>query len=269
MTSEISLQIIGVIRFSVLTDDFTPLNYGDAQTMRQRFFDPHRLEERLTMFEHLCLSTLARQTDKGFRCAILTAEDMPDWAMNRLKAMLAPHPQFLLYAAPMGHHYALIKDAYRATAAPGFTHRVSFRLDDDDGMALDYIARLRALSLKLLEISRDPFIVAYNRGYYLDRSTPGQNTLLDSVERAPLSAGTALIHPDELETNPYRYNHRAFAQYYNTYSEIEDGMFLRTIHPDNISGADKQGLTGRKKAERVAREVVDRFGIDLELLRTL
>ena len=136
MTSEISLQIIGVIRFSVLTDDFTPLNYGDAQTMRQRFFDPHRLEERLTMFEHLCLSTLARQTDKGFRCAILTAEDMPDWAMNRLKAMLAPHPQFLLYAAPMGHHYALIKDAYRATAAPGFTHRVSFRLDDDDGMAL-------------------------------------------------------------------------------------------------------------------------------------
>lgn len=74
MPNDVRLQIVGVIRFSVLTDDFTPLNYGDADIMRAKFFEPTRLSERLKMFEALCLSTLGHQTDTDFRCAMLTSE---------------------------------------------------------------------------------------------------------------------------------------------------------------------------------------------------
>ena len=269
MPNDVRLQIVGVIRFSVLTDDFTPLNYGDADIMRAKFFEPTRLSERLKMFEALCLSTLGHQTDTDFRCAMLTSEEMPKPVLQKLSALIAPYPQFVLHAAPIGHHYALIKDAYDAAANPGFTHRCSFRLDDDDGLALDYIARLRNLSLKLLEISRDPFFIAFNRGIYLDRTKPSENALTDAVERAPLSAGTALAHPEDLFTNPYRYNHRAFQQHHNTYSEIDDAMFLRTIHADNISNPDLRGIIGKKKQEKIKAIIRKRFGLSVETLRTL
>lgn len=267
--TDIKVQVIGVVRFSVLTDDYSVHKYGAPETLRARLFDIPRLTERLRMFQALCLGTLARQSDPDFRVTILSSADLPAAILDPLQRMLAPHPQFDLFRPDPAAHYPLTREAYDRAARPGYSHRVSFRLDDDDGVSLDFVARLRHLATHLMAMQDAPTIIAFNRGFYLERLGEGENRIIDCVERAPLSVGTALVHRDDHVSNPYRYNHRAFPQHYNTFSDIGAPVFLRTIHADNVSNPDMRGIFGQMRRREVKAALRDRFGLDADQLLQL
>ncbi len=264
-------QTVGLLRFSVLTTDFMTEKLGSFAQIRDNIFRPDRLDLRFKLFEAVCLPSLTRQTDGDFQFVILTSADMPAPFLDRLRDLVAPHPHIRVNAAAVDGHYRLIKAAYGAVQPDQSSHRLSFRLDDDDALDLDYIARLKRTGAGLLAVTGadTPTAISFNRGFYVELREDGDNPLIDSVERAPLSVGTALMHPADQPLNPYRYNHRAFAQHYNSWSDISVPGFLRTIHSDNVSTPAKQGITGKMRPRLIEKQIKQHFGFDPAMLKAL
>lgn len=260
---QVNLRMIGLVRFSVLSPSYYSERFASLEETAAHLFAPERMELRFRLFEQLCLRSLARQGDKRFRLVVLTAEALPRPYMERLQDLITPLPNAELRAVPPAEHHRQLKDAYDAVPVRRATHRVLFRLDDDDAVDRHFVKRTKALARGLIPVqgAETPFIIAHNRGFYLERQGEG-TALIDTCERAPLSAGAALVAPAGHPDTPYAVNHRRFAQHYNTFSDISVPAFLRTIHGDNKSTPSKRGITGAWSAARRASALKRHFGLD-------
>ncbi len=271
MQSELQTpQVVGVVRFSVLTEDYYAETYGSVEAIAEHLFTDERLALRFKLFEALCLPSLVAQSDQEFRVVVLTSTLLPEEARARLDALVAPHRNISVFAAAPARHYQICKQAYSRAYEEGYSHRLSFRLDDDDALASDFVARLKLMAKPLLELHpEEPTMIAFNRGFYVEVSGQGSNEVLDTVERAPLSVGLTLLHPASYGRNPYRYNHRAIGQHYTLYSDISEAGFIRTIHSDNKSNPAKLGITGKKKQLEIEAQIAERFELRMQTLRDL
>ena len=182
-------RTIGLVRFSVLTPTYYSERFKTLQETAAHLFSPARMELRFRLFERLCLPSMTGQGDGDFRLIVLAAEAMPKVYLERLHALLEPHDNISLRLAGPGKHYAMLREAYQSVPVEGCSHRIMFRLDDDDAVDRDFIARSKRLARGLFHLHEapPPTIIAYNRGFYLRRSETGSE-VFDAVERAPLSA---------------------------------------------------------------------------------
>ncbi|MFW8635042.1 glycosyltransferase [Cribrihabitans pelagius] len=266
----VNLRMIGLVRFSVLSPSYYSERFASLEDTAAHLFAPGRMELRFRLFEQLCLRSLVRQSDRRFRLVVLTARDLPQPYMQRLQALIAPMPNASLRAVPPAAHHRQLKEAYDTVPVRRATHRILFRLDDDDAVDRHFVRRTKALARGLIPVqgAETPFIIAHNRGFYLERQAK-RAALIDTCERAPLSAGAALVAPAGHGGTPYAVNHRRFAQHYNTFSDISVPAFLRTIHGDNKSTPAKNGISGAWSAARRATALRRHFGLELEELEVL
>ena len=265
------IRIIGLLRFSVLTPTYYSERFPTLDAIAAHIWSPERMALRFHLFEQLCLPSLIHQSDRHFDCVILTGEQLPTEYRERLEALLAPHPNMHLRAVGTDNHYQLLKDGYNSIDLGDASHKALFRLDDDDAVDLGFIARTRQRAQGLLQMQdpKTPTIIAWNRGFYVRRTEAGPNEVFDATERAPLSTGTTLLAPVGYHRNPYRYNHRALAQHYTTYSDISVPAFIRTIHGDNKSNPTQMGLTHKMPAPRIRKALMKYFGRSLAEMKAL
>lgn len=266
----IKIRTVGLLRFSVLTPTYYSERFDTLEKTAAHIFSPDRMALRFRIFENLCLPSLTRQSDGDFECVVLTAKSMPPQYLERLLGLLEPLPNIHCRAVGTDKHYQLLKSGYNSVPVDDCTHRILFRLDDDDAVDLDFIRRTKRLAHGLLALqgSDTPFIIACNRGFYV-RNTSGETEVFDSCERAPLSAGTVLVARVDHPANPYRFNHRKLAQHYNTFSDISVPGFIRTIHGDNKSNPAQMGITHKMKTSDMASQLARHFGLSLDDLEAL
>lgn len=268
MTNKI--KMVGLLRFSVLTPTYYSERFDTLEKTAEHIFSPDRMALRFRIFKNLCLPSLTRQSDGDFDCVVLTAEAMPAQYLDRLAALLAPFAN--IHCMPVGtdKHYQLLKKGYNSVPTEDCTHRILFRLDDDDAVDLDFVKRTKRLTNGLMKLQGPdtPFIIAYNRGFYV-RNTAGETEVFDACERAPLSTGTALVARVAHPANPYRFNHRRLAQHFNTFSDISVPAFIRTIHGDNKSNPTQMGLTHKMNRKSIADQLSRHFGVSLDDLAAL
>jgi hypothetical protein len=93
--------------------------------------------------------------------------------------------------------------------------------------------------------------------------------LFEASERTPLSVGAALVAPAAHPDNIYLRNHRALAQFYNTWLDAETFVYLRTLHQDNKSTPHFSGSQGEHDARGLGKVLRTSFGLDPEMLRAL
>lgn len=263
-------RIIGLLRFSVLTPTYYSERFPTLEETAAHLFSDQRMTLRFRLFERLCLPSLTGQSDSDFDMVVLTADSMPQPWLGRLEALLAPWPNIHLRKVGTKNHYRLLQDGYNSVAMDGDSHRILFRLDDDDALDRDFVARTRRLAGGLMQVQgpETPFIIAYNRGFYV-RATPQGNEVFDACERAPLSTGTTLVAPADHRPNPYRFVHRKLAQHYNTFSDISVPGFIRTIHGDNKSNPAQMGITHKMADGEIDRQLGEHFGMTLDALKAL
>lgn len=266
----IQTKIIGLLRFSVLTPTYYSERFPSIEDTAAHLFAPERMALRFHLFETLCLPSLLAQSDAGFECVVLTAESMPTEHLDRLRGLIDPLDNIHLCPVGTDKHYQLIKAGYDSVDPGGATHRILFRLDDDDAVDRNFIARTRHRATAMLEMTggSDPFVIAYNRGFYV-RIQAGENEVFDACERAPLSTGTTLVAPVGYERNPYRYNHRALPQYYTTLQDVSEPAYIRTIHGDNKSTPTQSGVTHQMRRRPMKQALRQHFHVDLATLKAL
>jgi len=143
--------IIGICRFSFLGRGdwsvYARTRHGSAEEAEARhrsralLYDEARLRFRFLSFERLTLASLRAQSLPDFRFIVLSSPEMPQPWRDRLQSLCATLPQARLVfsAAPdVGSALAPLL----AEMTPAGRRPVQFRLDDDDCLCSDYVARL-------------------------------------------------------------------------------------------------------------------------------
>jgi hypothetical protein len=259
------------MRFSVLTPTYYSERFDSLEAIAEHIFSDTRMALRFHIFEKLVLPSLLRQTDLDFTLVILTSEHMPEVYLQRMADLLEPVPNIHLVPVGTARHYQLLKLGYNMVDPGDATHRLMFRLDDDDAMDDAYIARMKHIGRTLIQIHPldTPYAIAFNRGFYVRINQEGENEVFDAVERAPLSTGTAILAPLDYPRNPYRYNHRALGQHYNLYTDIQTPAYIRTIHGDNKSNPTQMGLVNKMRPKKIDEQLRAHFGLGISDLKAL
>lgn len=252
-------RIIGLVRFSYPSIG----GFAHASADPARFlYDPARLGRRFRLFEALCLPSLLAQTDPDFDIVFLIGKDMPAQARARLQAATAGLARAHLVALPALAHYPALRQAYAAVDTQAAEAVTTFRLDDDDALDCDYIARLRALTggLAAVRPPEEPLTLSFHRGLLLYPD----GRLSAVVEKLPPASGSAMLAPAGHRDNIYRRNHRLLPQFFSHFSDAEHPAFLRTIHQDNDSSPHASGSNeplSRDEADAVLRKAFP-FALD-------
>jgi len=223
-------QIVGITRFSIPSTDAFEVSKSSIEECEALLYAPDRLDQRFALFEQFCLPSLVEQTDTDFLALILIGQNLPKPYHDRLMGLIEPHDHICVVEVAPDKHFKMINKVVRHLPPLGFTHRTTFRLDDDDMVDTGYVARLRAQSAILAQISPDePVAVAYHLGYYLDISqdTPA---IYEVKESLPLGLALSVTAPIDWRSNIYAWNHRFVPKKCSTFTDLQTPSFIRTMH---------------------------------------
>ncbi len=265
------VQIVGLIRFSYLCSGGFQTKYSDETEHLARLYDPARMEERFFFFENLCLRLLKNQTDKDFKIGILIGESLPDIYRDRLEALIGDMAQAELVALPVLPHRDAMRKAGAILDTSDRPYRIQFRLDDDDAVALNYVARLREMVPVLMQysgIDQQQVAIAFFRGVTLTVK-PGRNEVTPYFASVPTSVGTAIFSRSGWNKSIYDFPHQRILTRLKFISDSDQYMFMRCIHNSNDSYGKRKGYllpsTLAEQQDRIERQ----FGMTLDSLYRL
>lgn len=259
-------QIIGVCRFSFMATTGFRAAKGGPEAQAELLFDPERLRRRFAYFTELCLPSLAAQTDPDFVLVVLVSDLLPENAMQDLQALRNAYPFLrICVSEPMGPLQSS-RRAFRRGLRQDTGFVTGFRIDDDDAVAVDFIARTRALADHMLDqgwASADtPVTIAFTRGLYWHVADTGDRAFHDVRDYVPLGQASAMISPVDARLNIFRFNHRHLPAHVRSWIDPTDIMFIRGVHDGNDSGRSVPKRGDAMPLEQVKPLLRDRFGLD-------
>jgi hypothetical protein len=262
---EFDNQIVGVCRFSYLGLGGFEASRHDAEALAELLYDPARMARRFAFFERLCLPSLAAQTDMDFRLVVLIGSSMPMRFRKRLKGLAETYPFLQICALEPNGPLHATRRAFRRGTRDGADFVTGFRIDDDDAVAVDYIARTRAAADQLIRLgwadADNPAVIAFHRGIYWDLNDRDQ-PFHDFREIGPLGLAAAMITRPDDQSNIFRWNHRRVAAHVRLWSDPTELMFLRTLHQHNDSGRSIPPGAEPIAKPHARKLLATRFGLD-------
>ncbi|MGB3407476.1 MAG: glycosyltransferase [Jannaschia sp.] len=257
-------QIIGVMRFSYPAAEGFAVSQMDEAALEAHLYDEARLTQRFLYLETITIPSLAAQTDMDFRLVILSGTSLPMRWRKQLRDLEDTYDWIKVVLLDRMGALAAAKRSFRRGTDEGTTHITGFRIDDDDAVAVDYIARTRDLADRTIHagLATQPYAIAFSRGIYWDIYDADQ-PFHEFREPQPLGLACAMITSADLETCIYRYNHRRLGCYVPTYMEPgHDFMFLRTLHNHNDSGRSIPPHASAVATRKGRKLLAERFGLN-------
>ena len=264
------VQMLGLCRFSYVGLRGYQRDHGSYDERRAFLYDPARLARRWLWFATLALPGWLAQTDPDFTLVLMAGPDLPEPYLSRLHALTARHPQLRLeLVPPMERHLEACRAAVAPHVDPGADAVGHFRHDDDDAVALDYIARARADFGRVKELWRaeGQLSLDHSRGLMMQLGAGGARF----VPRIAHNMGVALtifLRPGEPKT-ALHFNHTKLPLWMPGVAVTRPLMFIRSIHEDSDSGDMGPGLPWDIAPEALDRQLSRRFGLDRAALDDL
>jgi hypothetical protein len=218
---------------------------SDASRDASLLFDPERLRLRIELFRTITLPSLVAQTDRDFSHVILTSTKLPGWAMAELKAACATaygkDGRFVILARRPGFSTIQFRRFLQSIAPPdGLVAQAV--LDDDDGLAVDFVAELRRELATLDAAGRvvEPeslTFVSFPEGYGFEvgLTDDGHPTTGVYIHRYPfINCGLTLVGAPGA-ANILGIQHRKTPLLHDPVLARGKRMFLRSVHGMNDS----------------------------------
>lgn len=260
------VQAIGLCRFSYLGTGGFKIAHDTLDDHRRYLYDPRRLDLRMIWFEQVFLPSWHLQTDPDYTMVVLLSEDFPTRYRTRIEDLTRNIPQFRLTWHPPGPHREVCNAAVKSVIDPAADVTAQFRLDDDDAVAVDYIAALRRDFALLQPFYREKGQMAldYMRGVLLvDRSG-----VVDVHPRLVQSwaAGMTLFLPRGDERSVLDFPHHKVELKMPVTLMSDQLMFARGSHAANDSVIQEGGTGFHFPPAKVDAALLSRFGIRLPAL---
>lgn len=257
-------QIVGVCRFSYPAMGGFRLSSLEAGALEEALWDPVRMQRRMTLFENVCLPSLAAQTDPDFTLVVLCGDAMPLRWRRRLKALRAAHPFLRICALEPAGPLQATRRAFRAGAREEVPFVTGFRIDDDDALAVDYVERLRVRADAMLDAgwadAETPVAITFQTGLFWALDAPGQ-PVYRYTETSPPGQASAMVTVFDSQHNIFRWTHTHLAAHVRLWAEPGPEMFVRTLHGGNDSDRRVSRRAERLDEREGATLLRDRFGL--------
>ena len=230
------VQIAGLVRFSYPCEGGFRRQFRSRSEQLATLFSEQRMEERFKFFETLCLHGLKHQTAKDFTVGVLIGEDIPAVYRVRMEALLAGLPQARLIALPVLPYQQAIRQAFVQLFDQEKPFRMSFRLDDDDAVAVDFIEQVITKLPQLTSLSGglDPVGLSFLKGMTLS-GPPDARRLSPAVDAKPLGLGLCVMAPQSSNRNALLYAHVKMHMNMPMVTDPFPMMNLRSFHTSNDS----------------------------------
>lgn len=264
------VQLLGLCRFSYVGLRGYQVEHATYEERRAYLYAPERLARRWLWFTEVALPGWRVQSDPDFTLVVMTGPDLPEPYLSRLRALSDQIPQLRLeLVPPMERHLAACRAAIAPHVDPQADMIGHFRHDDDDAVALDYIAATRRDFAQVAGLwqAEGKLSLDYGRGLML-RIGDGQITVTPRLCHNMGVALTIFLRPDMPET-ALHYDHSKLAQWMPGVSVNRPLMFIRSIHGDSDSGAMGPGMPWDLDAGDLGRQLRQRFGLRRALLKDL
>ncbi len=263
------MQVIGLCRFSYLAIGGFQVDFEDMEAKKAYLYDPVRMEERFRTLETITLPSIRAQTDRDFTFLIVSGHAMPGHYKRRLAQLVADIPQAVLhYYSPMKHRI-IMRKAINAVRRFDDQPCLQFRLDDDDAVGVDFIARLRSEAghVRGLLDGRRYLALDFNRGFLVQPGPEGLR-VVEHIQPYVTSALALMVAPGEKQTI-MNFTHNKVAEVMPTVTFTDEDMLLRGLNAYNDS-RQKPGIKAPKmhlldeEGEAYFRA---RYGIDNAAIR--
>ena len=140
-------EIIGIIRFSFVSSETKQFEVSRGRTEEEiaaTLLSDARLVTRFHLFEKYTLPSIRSQKDQDFSIIILASSLLSEAWRQRLEAGISGAPQISIRYGKPQKLALFIKDSLPTLSADQW--RVTFRLDDDDGLSTNYISLMREIA---------------------------------------------------------------------------------------------------------------------------
>jgi hypothetical protein len=220
------------MRFSLVTDR----NRGNFRLTRERsleeslslIHDPDRLAQRLALFEALPLRCFEQQTDPDFKLVVLTSTLLPKPVKRQLRKLAESRDFLVIKTAPPDRSLSQAASLAARACIDG-RRMITFRIDDDDALATDYVASLRALA----DRAAPGDMISFERGLYLQPE--GDAFLLQDRVYRNIAIGLATLSEDG-RTIFDRGSHVRSDQF-PVHVDERPQAWIRLLHEGSDSGA--------------------------------
>ena len=101
------------------------------------------LRDRIALFELYCLPSVRAQTNQEFHWIIYFDPESPEWLKRRIQDHVGEGAYIPIFRSSVSKN-DLIADIARVTGGHG-TRLITTNLDNDDGLAIDFVERLQAV----------------------------------------------------------------------------------------------------------------------------
>ena len=230
------MQTILFCRFSYPAEGGFQVNHDDLAERRAFLYDPDRLAERFALFEHFCLPSIRAQTDPEFDFVILTGTCLPDAALSKLMQLTAEVPQARVVTRDPGPHRLVCQSVLNAARRHINQPCLQVRHDDDDALAVDFVAKLRKAAADCAPLLKENRLVGFdwNRGYVLRGSPKTRFEIAENV--APyLGVAQGVAVQGAVKQSQMNFAHSRINRFMPTVTFTDTPMFLRAHHRFNDS----------------------------------
>lgn len=229
------MQVIGLCRFSYPGIGGFQVEHEDLQSRIDYLYDATRLEERFRFFETFTLPCLRAQSDQDFTYLVVIGESLPRAHRQRLAALVADIPQVVVQAHPPGRHRQVMRDAINSVRRFDDQPCLQFRLDDDDAVAISFVAQLRQAAADVAGLLRDNRHIAidFNQGYI---AQPGPNGVeACAIQKPYWTPGLGFMFRPDVDLCVMNFSHQAVVRRMPTVTFSGTDMMLRGHNEFNDS----------------------------------
>lgn len=265
------MQVIGLCRFSYPALGGFQIEHETIEERRAFLYAPTRMEERFRTFAALTLPPLRAQTDPDFTLVIVVDEDMPETLLSRLLDLVEDMPQAIVMPRAPARHREVMRQVINAVRDDRPVPSLQFRMDDDDAVGLNFVARLRAAGHDLEPLlARHRYVgIDFNQGYIARIDAKGV-CARPTVETLWTPALGMAVAPGA-SRGIMNFSHAKLARVIPVLSLPDPAMFIRGHNEFNDS-RQKEGVRPvrlpRLDAEGEAQLKAE-FDIDADAVRAL
>jgi len=257
------MQVLGICRFSYPAIGGFQVEHETIEERIAYLYDPARLEERFALFETVALPCLRAQTDPDFELIIVVGDQLPAPHLARLQALIADMPQARIIAEPPRPQREVMKAILNAARHDFSQPCLQFRCDDDDAVAVDFIARLRqaAADCAVLAGQHKAIALDWNKGYIAEYGPQG--IAATDVFRPFDVAALGMLVQGNCHLTIMNFAHNKINQFMPAISFDAPRMFVRGHNASNDSRQKPvKGVPVRPLDHALAEEFRSRFAID-------
>ena len=262
------MQAIGLCRFSYPALGGFQVEHATIEDRIAYLYDDQRLEERFRLFETVALPCLKAQTDTDFHLVIVIGDQFPARHAQRLADLIEDLPQAVLHREPPRRQREVMKEILNDARINRADPCLQFRYDDDDAVAVDFIAKLRQAAQDCAPLLRGHKTVGFDwhNGYIAEFGPDG--IAAAEVSRPLNVAALGMYVKPHSPLTIMNFAHNKLPQFMPVLSLPDPAMFVRSHNGFNDSRQGfVKGVSVAPLDQGGEAVFADRFAIDTAQVR--